>query len=83
MNFYVVYLESGKYIALKRNWVQNPILGEESMVFLSKDESANPNFSSEQLFYVNKNVDATYKAFVYKRFGITFIFFFYKNKSQV
>lgn len=74
MNFYVVYLESGQLVALQENWIQNPILGKKSKVFISENDVAFPNFALDPLFYINKKIDAVYNAFVYKKFGKIYFF---------
>lgn len=75
MNFFVAYLESKRYIALKESWIQNPILGKESKVFFSNDENTVPDFSLPIQFYLNNREDGVYDAFVYRKFGKYFCFF--------
>lgn len=72
MNFYVLYLESGQIVALEQSWVENPVVGGNTKVFVSKNVDAIANFTLETLFYIDENVDATYNALVYKSFGNVF-----------
>lgn len=69
MEYFVVYLIKNKrYLALPMNWIQNPILGQESKVFFSADINVAPDFSLEIGYYLNKNVNACYESYVYKCF---------------
>lgn len=69
MNFYVVFLASKRFVVIKRNWVQNAVVGKPSKVFCSPNPNAVANFNSKVGFYLNTGIDACYDAFVYKAFG--------------
>lgn len=72
MDFFAVYLiKSKRFLALPRNWIAHPILGQETKVFFSADKNVLPDFNSPVGYYININInaDACYDAYVYKSFG--------------
>lgn len=69
MNYYVVCLKSKRYIVLPENWIQNPILRQESTVYFSPNSTDEADFDLEMSFYLNQTVSGTYDAFVLKKFG--------------
>lgn len=69
MDFFVVFLESRRYMVVQRQWISNPVVGAEAKIFFSADKNAVPNFEIEPEFYVNPNLGACYNAFVLKAFG--------------
>lgn len=68
MKFFVVYLESKRYFALREKWIQNPKVGEKSTVFFSNDYDSEADFTCAKKYYIDENVNANYDAFVYKSF---------------
>lgn len=70
MDYFVVYLiKSKRFLALPKNWIEHPILGQESKVFFSADKNILPDFNSRIGYYVNNDANACYEAYVYKAFG--------------
>lgn len=69
MTFYVVFLASKRFVVIKKNWLQNAVVGKPSKVFYSPNPDAIANFNSEVGFYLNTTIDACYDTFVYKAFG--------------
>lgn len=69
MNFFVVYLQCKRFIAVKKEWIKNPIIGHESTVFISRNTQAVANFDIVREYYVNEKEDACYDCFVYKGFS--------------
>lgn len=68
MEYYVVYLKCKRYIALPKDWIENPVIGQRSKVFFSGDASSTPDFTCEEKFYPDEKVNACYEATVYKSF---------------
>lgn len=68
MEYFVVYLKCKRYFALPKYWIENPVLGQKSKVFICDDTSALPDFTCEKKFYVNQKESACYDAFVLKSF---------------
>lgn len=70
MNFFVVYIESGRYLPIKKEWIENPSCGQRSKIFSSPHADAEPDFDCGNiLHYFNPKTDACYSAFVVKGFG--------------
>lgn len=69
MNFFAVYLESQRYIVVKKEWVQNAVVGKPSKIFFSSKPHVTPAFNLKTRYYLNRKVDACYKAFILKAFG--------------
>lgn len=67
MAFYVVYLKCKKYVALKKEWIQNPVVGQVSKVFISADTSLNADFNAEKSFFLVEN-NMCYDGFVEKMY---------------
>lgn len=68
MEYYVVYLKCKRYIALPKDWIENPVIGQRSKVFFSGNASSTPDFTCEEKFYPDEKVNACYEAIVYKSF---------------
>lgn len=69
MDFFVVYLASKRFVIVKKDWVQNAVVGKPSKVFVSPNPDAVANFNNKVTFYLNTTVDACYEAFICKAFG--------------
>lgn len=69
VSFFVVCLKSKRYLVLPQNWIENPVERQESKVFSSPNTEDIPNFELRTLHYVNNAIQATYDAFVLKKFG--------------
>lgn len=69
MDFFAVYLESKRFVVIKRQWIENAVVGKLSKVFFSPNCNSVPVFNCRTRYYLNTNVDACYKAFIYKAFG--------------
>lgn len=68
MAFHVVFLECRRFISIHEDWIQNPVVGEDSKFFISPNTNTAPDFTLDTCFYV-RPVDACYNAFVYRKFG--------------
>lgn len=66
--FFAVYLKCKKFVVVKREWILNPVVREESLVFLSQNNDVVPNFQLEKGFYISKNVEMCYEGFIFKSF---------------
>lgn len=67
MGFYVVYLKCKRHVVMKREWIENPVVGQVSKVFISADTSLNADFNVEKSFcLVEKNM--CYDGFVEKMY---------------
>lgn len=69
MNFFAVYLESKRFIVIKKTWIKQAIVGKPSAVFFSPNPHAIPVFNRKLRFYLNSKVGACYEAFIFKAFG--------------
>lgn len=58
---YRTYLKSNKFLVLKKHWIQNPVVGQYSLVFHSPNETSSVDFSIEKRFYFQEN-----QAFCYR-----------------
>lgn len=67
--YFVIYLKCKRYIALHRNLVQNPVVGNPSKVFFSPQKSSTADFSLGTYHYLRPTIDACYDGFVYRNFG--------------
>lgn len=79
MNFFAVYLQCKRFIAIKSDWVENAMVGNPSKIFYSENQNAIADFSTVPLHYLNKSINACYEAFVYKSFGKFLMKFFFSN----
>lgn len=79
MNFFAVYLQCKRFIAIKSDWVENAMVGNPSKIFYSENQNAIADFSTSPLYYLNKSINACYEAFVYKSFGKFLMKFFFSN----
>lgn len=52
MCFYVVFLKCQKYVAIKEEWIQNPVIGKSSKVFISNDETFAADFDAKMSYFV-------------------------------
>lgn len=76
MNFFVVQTESMRWLAVKRDWVQNPILKKRSLVFLSPNPNEIADFKIQSSFYINQHENSVYESFVWPEFGKYFFAIF-------
>lgn len=77
MIFFVALLESKKWLAVKKAWVENPVVGQESKIFFSEKENAIPDFSKPIGYYLNVQSDGVYDGFICRQFGRFHCFLFY------
>lgn len=64
---FVVVLENDRLVALKKDWVQNPILNSVTKVFYSPNTDDSSNFELHKMYYFNeKNGFLLYRIFVQK-----------------
>lgn len=68
-NFFVVALRQQKLLAIKKQWIENPLLLSFTKIFFSANSQKEPNFALETRYYFNKNCDACYDAYIIKSFG--------------
>lgn len=69
MSFYAILLKDQKLLALKKNWIKNPILNANTSVFFSPNDQDNPNFELKTSYFFKSNVVALYDGYVLKMFG--------------
>lgn len=66
---FVVILLSKRFVIVPDNWLQNPSVSEETKVFFSPVQNAQPNFELATKFLFNKDASNVYKGYVVKHFG--------------
>lgn len=69
MNFFAIYLAHKRVIAVKREWIQNPVLRSKTKFFYSENPNATADYTTCPLYYINKNIDACYDGFILQGFG--------------
>lgn len=69
MIFFAIYLQSNRFVTIKKDWIEKPIVGSESKVFFSPNPEAIARFDIQKKFYLNATIDGCYDGFVYKSFG--------------
>lgn len=67
-DFFVVCLKQKRFIIIKKEWIQNPSIGQMSKIFYSKNEDAIPNFDGSLKYYLNRGIEACYEGYVQKSF---------------
>lgn len=67
--FFVIYLKCKRFLIFPSEWVQNKTLGQESKIYFSPDNKANPDFNAQTRYYFNGAISACYDGFVYRTFG--------------
>lgn len=70
-------MECQKWLAVKKQWIEKPIVGDETKMFYSKNDEKCADFSKEIRYYLNKEDDGVYNCFVYRQFGKLFPIFTY------
>lgn len=68
MAYFVVYSESKHFFAIKKEWLERPVLGVISKMFFAGDWNAISDFNVDTEYYINRHREACYKVFVYKSF---------------
>lgn len=66
---FVIVLDNKKSIAVKKDWVQNPILDSVAKVFYSPNAEASSNFELPKLYYFNADAASCYTGYVLQKFG--------------
>lgn len=69
MVYLVALIECKKWLPVKMEWVENPVLGQKSNIFFSQNENAASDFSKPIGFYLNERCDGVYEDFIYRKFG--------------
>lgn len=69
MDFFAVYLECKRFIVIKREWIEDAIVGKSSRVFFSPNSIEIPVFNRKARYYLNTEVDSCYNAFIFKAFS--------------
>lgn len=66
---FIVLLGNNKFIVLREEWIEYPILSANSKVFYSSNRQSNADFSIEQKYYFHRNETSCYMAYICKRFS--------------
>lgn len=69
MSFFAVYLKSKRVIVVKEDWIQNPKVGKESVVFISPDENAEADYHIPREYFINPNSNGCFDGYLMKKFG--------------
>lgn len=69
MDFFAVYLECKRFIVIKKEWIEDAIVGKSSRVFFSPNSEEIPVFHRKARYYLNTEVDSFYNAFIFKAFS--------------
>lgn len=76
MPAFIVNINANKLISVKAEWLKNPVLGKETLVFFSPNESENAFFSTDISYFFSPKLRATYKGYVQERFSKFFEFIY-------
>lgn len=68
-SYFVILLESKRYVAVKKAWIENPTVGSQTKIFFSENNEAVADFTLGNWFYLYPKIDAVYNGFVYREFG--------------
>lgn len=55
MPAFIVNINANKLISVKAEWLKNPVLGKETLVFFSPNESENAFFSTDISYFFHQN----------------------------
>lgn len=66
---FVVLLRCNKLVALKAEWVYNPVVFGLSTVFFSPNGDENARFGPESKYFFTGNESGCFYGYVYKDFG--------------
>lgn len=66
--FFAVVLQQNRMIVVKETWIKNPIVGQNSKVYISNDEQSVPDFSLRPIYLLNTSIDACYNGRIIKKF---------------
>lgn len=73
MDFFVVFMDCLRHVAVKKEWLSNPVVGSKAVMFFSNDENAIANFEMDPEYLLNERQQGNYDVFVLKSFGMTLI----------
>lgn len=68
----VILLEQKIFIAIKKQWVQNPMLYSKTVVFHSPNIGDEADFEFQKMFYFHQEKIACYNGYVNQIFGMYF-----------
>lgn len=66
---FVIILDNRKPIAIKKGWIQKPILNQISKVFYSPKTDDSPSFDIPKTYNFNEDTASCYTGYVSKKFG--------------
>lgn len=67
---FIVLLQCNKFIVLKEEWIESPILSTKSKVFYSANRQSVADFLIETKFYFHDDETCCYMAYIYKRYSM-------------
>lgn len=67
--YFAVALQQNRMIVLKKIWIQNPVIGEYTKVFISPNEESVAKFFLKTKYLLDASADNCYNARVIKDFG--------------
>lgn len=67
---FVVLLNHGKLVAVKKEWIEYPILDTFSKVFISPRKNVEANFGLPTMQVFSKQQTACYTALICRQFGM-------------
>lgn len=67
--FFIVLLQSKKFIVSKKDWIENPVLYSDTKIFHSPNENTVANFNLTTSHYFHSDEVAVYNGNVQKMFG--------------
>lgn len=82
---FIVLLRNNKFIVLREEWIESPILSTESKVYFSPSCHSVADFSIEQKYFFRHNETSCYMAYICKRFSkyAYFLTFYMKLKRLI
>lgn len=66
---FAVILRCNEMIAVKEDWIANPVLSKASKIFFSPKQNQVANFDIAPTHFFKKKDVAVYDGFLYRRFG--------------
>lgn len=77
MAYFVVFLESKRWIVVRKQWIQNPNCGQKSAIFYTQNQNSVANFDAPTGFYLNERSECVYNAFIWREFGKYYMVLYY------
>lgn len=69
----VILLDQNIFVAVKENWVQNPILHSKTKIFYSNNVDDEANFELKTMYYFHPEDTVCYSGYVNQKFGVYFL----------